>query len=76
MPEIDGLEARRRIREAGLTGLPIVALTAHAFENDLQKCLTAGMDACLSKPVHAQALRSKLAELTNSRRQPTAHSTS
>jgi CheY-like chemotaxis protein len=76
MPEIDGLEATRRIRAAGLTALPIVALTAHAFKHDLQECLTSGMDAYLSKPVHARALLSKLAELTSSRRPPTARSTS
>ena len=76
MPEIDGLEATRRIRAAGLTALPIVALTAHAFQDDLRQCLTAGMDAYLSKPVHARALQSKLAELTIRRGPPTARNIS
>jgi signal transduction histidine kinase/CheY-like chemotaxis protein/streptogramin lyase len=74
MPELDGLEATRRIRAAGLADLPILALTANAFQQDVQQCLTAGMDAYLSKPVHARALRSKLAELTAGRRQPIARS--
>jgi len=63
MPELDGLEATRRIRAAGMTGLPIIALTAHAFQHDLQECLAAGMNAYLSKPVHAQKLRSTLAQV-------------
>ncbi len=59
MPEMDGLEATRRLREreAG-TGshLPIVALTAHTLPEDRQKCLEAGMDAFICKPVQAHAL--------------------
>ncbi len=53
MPEMDGMEACRRIRKLDLGGrhLPIVAMTAYAMQGDAQKCLEAGMDDYLSKPV-------------------------
>ena len=61
MPELDGIEATRRIRdaEAGGTRTPIVALTANAFNEDQEACLAAGMDAFLTKPLD----RERLAEL-------------
>jgi CheY-like chemotaxis protein len=59
MPEIDGLEATRAIREAEKasgTHVPVIALTAHVMKGDLDRCLDAGMDGYLSKPIHAADL--------------------
>ena len=61
MPVMDGLEATRRIRAgeqaAGGRRLPVVALTANAFEQDRSACIEAGMDDFLTKPVNADQLR-------------------
>jgi CheY-like chemotaxis protein len=54
MPEMGGFEATAAIREKEkVTGrhLPIVAMTAHAMKGDAERCLEAGMDAYISKPV-------------------------
>ncbi len=50
MPTMDGLEATRRIRQKDRQ-TPIIALTAHAFKEDRQRCLTAGMNGYIAKPV-------------------------
>jgi protein-histidine pros-kinase len=51
MPEMDGIEATRRIRaEPGLSGIPILAVTAHAVQAELDRCLDAGMNDLMAKP--------------------------
>jgi CheY-like chemotaxis protein len=59
MPEMDGLEATMAIREnEQITGdhIPIIAMTAHAIKGDRERCLEAGMDAYVSKPIDAEKL--------------------
>ena len=67
MPGLDGLSATRRIRqwEAVHGGqLPIVAMTARAMQGDRERCIEAGMDDYLSKPIDSASLRALLAQFT------------
>ncbi|WP_333847676.1 response regulator [Alistipes finegoldii] len=62
MPGMDGLEATRRIR-AFDPSVPIVAVTAFAYDRDRQKALDAGASEYLSKPLNGERLRQTLREL-------------
>jgi len=63
MPEMDGYEVSIAIRTRERTAgghLPIVAMTAHAMKSDQERCLAAGMDDYLAKPIHLQELLQKV----------------
>ncbi len=60
MPVMDGLEATRAIRARSGGALPIVAMTANAFDDDRQACLAAGMNDHVAKPIDAQRLYATL----------------
>ncbi len=66
MPEMDGLEAAQMIRSMDrpdAKSIPIVAMTANAFDEDVQRSLQVGMNAHLSKPVEPEHLYQTLEEL-------------
>ena len=64
MPELDGYEAARKIRALEtaqkLSPVRIIAMTAHAMQGDRDRCLTAGMNDYVAKPVDAKALKEAL----------------
>jgi signal transduction histidine kinase/AmiR/NasT family two-component response regulator len=71
MPEIDGYEAARKIRGSGAPRsreIPIVAMTANAFAEDVERCLRSGMDDHIAKPVDQGVLLEKTARYMNRRR--------
>ncbi len=72
MPRMDGYEAARRIRQQGgpPARVPIIALTAHAMESDRQRCLQAGMNDYVAKPVSLDSLRAALERALASAPQP------
>ena len=70
MPVMDGLTATREIRRLGrpdAATIPIIALTANAFEEDVKQCIQAGMDAHLSKPVDIDRLKALLGSMLSDR---------
>ena len=78
MPVMDGYTATRLIRQwevdKAQTRLPIIALTADAFEQDRQRCLAVGMDDFLTKPIDIDALRQALTPWLNPRLMPPTRS--
>jgi PAS domain S-box-containing protein len=64
MPDIDGLEATERIRAAGLTELPILAMTANASNSDRAACLAAGMNDHLGKPINLEEVVATVLKLS------------
>ena len=69
MPVLDGLGATRQIRALArpdAASVPIIALSANAFEEDVKQCLDAGMNAHLSKPVDIGLLKKCLRDLVHS----------
>jgi CheY-like chemotaxis protein len=71
MPIMDGFEATRKIREAEAVcrsnRVHIIALTANAMQEDRERCLAAGMDDFLPKPISITLLEEKLSVLTAER---------
>ena len=66
MPEMDGLTAARKIREGEQSTpfhLPIIAMTAHAMKGDRERCIDAGMDGYVSKPLSGQFLEEEIASV-------------
>jgi signal transduction histidine kinase/CheY-like chemotaxis protein len=65
MPNMDGFETAAAIRkgEKDQTHIAIIALTAHAMKGDRERCLAAGMDAYISKPIHVQELNDAIEKL-------------
>ncbi len=72
MPEMDGIEATRILRALGCS-TPIVALTAHAISGDRDRCLAAGMNEYLTKPVQMQQLADAVVRWTESQSRPAEH---
>jgi len=73
MPGMDGFEATAAIRECEkLTGghIPIVAMTAHALVGDQERCLAAGMDGYVSKPIRTSELFATIERMLSDKRKP------
>jgi CheY-like chemotaxis protein len=69
MPILDGYSATRKLRDLGVA-IPIVALTAHAMQEEMQKSLAAGCTAHLTKPIDKSLLLHTLTTYTEQQRRP------
>ena len=76
MPDMDGYEATRQLRRSqGIyrnSAIPVIALTAHVMSNDRAKCIAAGMDGYVSKPIDKQALQNAIAKALDRSLSPAA----
>ncbi len=71
MPVLDGLEtttAIRKMDDPKKAGLPVIAMTAHAYKSDQERCLAAGMDAYISKPINRRELIEMVERMGEARR--------
>jgi len=74
MPEMDGFEATARIcgqEKCGRKCIPIIAMTAHAMVGDRERCLTAGMDDYVSKPINVTDLFASIERVMPAASRPT-----
>jgi two-component system sensor histidine kinase/response regulator len=74
MPEMDGLTATRKIRESERETqlhLPIIAMTAHAMKGDHERCIEAGMDGYVSKPISSKEVAEAIASILHLRGEST-----
>ncbi|MBE6851930.1 MAG: response regulator [Ruminococcus sp.] len=72
MPVLDGYEATRRIRaldDPSLSSLPVLAMTADAFKEDVERCFAAGMDGHISKPIDVELLKKALIAAVRKKRE-------
>ena len=75
MPDLDGIQVTRWMRtQPGLATLPVIAMTANAGEEDMRRCLEAGMDDFITKPVRPKTLIDTLARWLKPAEAPTAPS--
>ena len=77
MPQMDGLTAtaiqrQRELESGGTTHVTLIALTAHAMKGDQDRCLAAGMDGYLTKPIRPQELDDVLAHQANADNRPSS----
>lgn len=63
MPQMDGFEATEYIRTTMKSNIPVLALSASNYEDEIEKCLKAGMNGCIAKPIDADMLYDTIKKL-------------